>query len=77
MAWAVELARHDRLQFDPEILYVSAMLHDIGLVPRTTGAPWLAEVDGAIAAERLVGEAKATGGARPSDLRRDRPCAVR
>src|SRR5438309_1923098 len=31
-AWAVELARHDRLLFDPEILYVSAMLHDIGLV---------------------------------------------
>src|SRR6266581_3754032 len=32
-AWAVELARHDRLEFDPEVLYVSAMLHDIGLVP--------------------------------------------
>ena len=32
-AWAVELARHDRLEFDPEILYVCAMLHDIGLVP--------------------------------------------
>ena len=25
-AWAVELARHDRLRFDPEILYVSSML---------------------------------------------------
>src|SRR5258708_38236412 len=32
-AWAVELARHDRLGFDPEVLYVSAMLHDLGLVP--------------------------------------------
>ena len=31
--WAVELARHDRLKFDPEILYVAAMLHDVGLVP--------------------------------------------
>jgi hypothetical protein len=31
-AWAVELALHDDLRFDPEILYVSAILHDIGLV---------------------------------------------
>jgi hypothetical protein len=55
-AWAVELARHDRLQFDPEILYVSAILHDIGLVPAyDLGGCY--EVDGAIAAERLVGEA--------------------
>jgi HD superfamily phosphodiesterase len=50
-AWAFELARHDRLQFDPEILYVSAMLHDIGLVPAyDLGGCY--EVDGAIAAER-------------------------
>jgi hypothetical protein len=55
-AWAVELARHDRLQFDPEILYVAGMLHDIGLVPAyDLGGCY--EVDGAIAAERLVGEA--------------------
>jgi hypothetical protein len=55
-AWAVELARHDGLQFDPEILYVSAMLHDIGLVPAyDLGGCY--EVDGAIAAERLVREA--------------------
>ena len=55
-AWAIELARHDRLHFDPEILYVSAMLHDIGLVPAyDLGGCY--EVDGAIAAERLVGEA--------------------
>ena len=55
-AWAAELARHDRLQFVPEILYVSAILHDIGLVPAyDLGGCY--EVDGAIAAERLVGEA--------------------
>jgi hypothetical protein len=55
-AWAVELARHDRLGFDPEILYVSAMLHDIGLVPAyDLGGCY--EVDGALAAERLAGEA--------------------
>lgn len=55
-AWAVELARHDELQFDPEILYVSAMLHDIGLVPAyDLGGSF--EVDSAIAAERLAREA--------------------
>ena len=55
-AWAVELARHDELQFDPEILYVSAMLHDIGLVPAYDLGGCF-EVDSAIAAERLVREA--------------------
>ena len=56
-AWAVELAQHDRLEFDPEILYVSAMLHDVGLVPAyDLGGCY--EVDGAVAAEQL---ASATG----------------
>jgi HD domain-containing protein len=55
-AWAVELARHDGLEFDPEILYVSAMLHDIGLLPAyDLGGDYA--VDGAIAAERLAVEA--------------------
>ena len=55
-AWAVELARHDRLQFDAEILYVAAMLHDIGLVPAyDLGGCY--EVDGAVAAEQLAAEA--------------------
>ena len=54
-AWAVELAKHDRLQFDPEILYVSALLHDIGLVPAYDLGGCF-EVDGAIAAQQLVAE---------------------
>jgi HD domain-containing protein len=55
-AWGVELARNDGLEFDPEILYVSAMLHDIGLVPAyDLGGDYA--VDGAIAAERLAVEA--------------------
>jgi len=54
-AWAVELARHDGLEFDPEILYVSSMLHDIGLVPPyDLGGCY--EVDGGIAAEGLARE---------------------
>jgi hypothetical protein len=52
-AWAVDLARHDRLTFDPEILYVSAMLHAIGLVPEYDLDGDYA-VDGAIAAKRLA-----------------------
>jgi hypothetical protein len=55
-AFAVELARFDRLEFDPEILYVSAMLHDIGLVPAFDLGGCF-EVDGAIAAKRLAVEA--------------------
>jgi len=55
-AWALELARLDRIEFDAEILYVAAMLHDIGLVPAYDLGGCF-EVDGAIAAERLVAEA--------------------
>jgi hypothetical protein len=57
-AWAVELARHDRLRFDAEILYVSAMLHDLGLIPEyDLGGCY--DVDGAIAAQQLAREAGA------------------
>ena len=52
-AWAVELALHDELGFDSEILYVSAMLHDIGLVPAYDIGGCF-ETDGAIAAERFA-----------------------
>jgi hypothetical protein len=52
-AWAVELAMHDELRFDPEILYVSAALHDIGLVAAYDLGGCF-EVDGAIAAEQFA-----------------------
>jgi hypothetical protein len=58
-AWAVELARHDALGFDPEILYVGAMLHDIGLVPAYDIGGCF-ETDGAIAAERFALDQGAT-----------------
>jgi len=58
-AWAVELAWHDELRFDPEILYVSAMFHDIGLVPAYDIGGCF-EFDGAIAAERFALEAGET-----------------
>jgi hypothetical protein len=52
-AWAVELARHDAVMFDPEILFVSALLHDIGLVPQYDIGGCF-ETDGAIAAEAFA-----------------------
>ena len=54
-AWAVELARHDDLRFDQEILYVSALLHDIGLVPAYDLGGCF-ETDGAIAAQQFARE---------------------
>ena len=52
-AWAVELARHDDLAFDQEILYVASLLHDIGLVPAYDLGGCF-ETDGAIEAERFA-----------------------
>jgi hypothetical protein len=52
-AWAVELAIHDGLEFDPEIVYVSAALHDVGLVPAYDLGGCF-ETDGAIAAEQFA-----------------------
>jgi hypothetical protein len=52
-AWAVELAWHDELRFDAEILYVSALLHDIGLMPEYDIGGCF-EIDGAIATERFA-----------------------
>ena len=52
-AFGVELAWHDRLDFDPEILYVAALLHDIGLV-EAYDIGGCFEVDGAVAAERFA-----------------------
>jgi HD domain len=52
-AWAVELAAHDGLRFDAEVLYVSALLHDIGLMPAYDLGGCF-ETDGAIAAEQFA-----------------------
>ena len=57
-AWAVELALHDDLRIDPEILYVSAALHDIGLVAAYDLGGCF-EFDGAIAAEHVALDAGA------------------
>jgi HD domain len=52
-AWAVALAERDGLAFDVEILYVAAVLHDIGLVAAYDAGDCF-EVDGAVAAREFV-----------------------
>jgi HD domain-containing protein len=48
--WSVALAEHDGTRFDAELLFVAALLHDLGLVAAyDTGKCF--EVDGAVAAE--------------------------
>lgn len=52
-AWAVALADRDHVRFDAELLYVAAVLHDLGLVARfDTGRCF--EEDGAAAAADLA-----------------------
>jgi hypothetical protein len=55
-AWAVALAERDRVRFDAEVLYVGALLHDIGLLAQyDTGRCF--EEDGArVAAELAAGQ---------------------
>jgi hypothetical protein len=48
-AWSVALAARDQIRFDAEMLYIAALLHDLGLVARfDTGRCF--EEDGATAA---------------------------
>jgi hypothetical protein len=52
-AWSVALADRDRVRFDAELLYVAALLHDLGLAARfDTGRCF--EEDGAGAAAELA-----------------------
>src|SRR3954471_3417133 len=43
-----------KLQYDPELLYVSAVFHDLGLTPHYSSADKRFEVDGANAARSLL-----------------------
>jgi sugar/nucleoside kinase (ribokinase family) len=52
-AWAVELARIDGLTYDAELLFVAAILHDLGLTDRFNG-PRCFENEGALAAAEFT-----------------------
>jgi hypothetical protein len=45
---------HRKLQYDPELLYVSAVFHDLGLTPHYSSAGKRFEVDGANAARDFL-----------------------
>ena len=60
-AWAVELAGHDRLQSDPEILYVSAC---------STTSAWFRRTTSAAATRSTARWRRSGSGAKPVNRRR-------
>ncbi|HEV2591866.1 MAG TPA: HD domain-containing protein [Gaiellaceae bacterium] len=54
-AWGALLGNRDGLDWDPELLYVAAMLHDLGLTPAYDRGGCF-EQDGADAARELLAE---------------------
>jgi hypothetical protein len=52
--FAAELGRQKKLRFDPELLYVSAAFHDLGLVKRYISETERFEVDGANAVRQFL-----------------------
>jgi len=52
--FAAEQGREKKLRFDPELLYISAAFHDLGLVKEFSSADERFEVDGANAARRFL-----------------------
>jgi HD domain len=53
-AWGALTASHKALAFDPELLYVGAMFHDLGLTEGFHGSSLRFEVDGANAARDFL-----------------------
>ena len=52
--WGALLGRRNRIAFDPELLYVAAMFHDIGLTSAYRDSELRFEVDGANAARDFL-----------------------
>lgn len=52
--WGALIAARTMMRFDPELLYVAAMFHDIGLTARFRGSQLRFEVDGANAARDFL-----------------------
>ena len=56
--FAASTGKRKELTFDPELLYVSAMFHDLGLTPKYSSAADRFEVDGANAAREFLAQHK-------------------
>src|SRR5271156_5848475 len=56
--FAAATGKRKGLTFDPELLYVSAMFHDMGLTPKHSSAADRFEVDGANAAREFLRQHK-------------------
>jgi hypothetical protein len=56
--FAAATGKREGLTFDPELLYVSAMFHDMGLTPKHSSATARFEVDGANAAREFLRQHK-------------------
>jgi putative nucleotidyltransferase with HDIG domain len=52
--FAAELGRQQKLRFDPELLYVAAVYHDLGLITKFSSQNERFEVDGANAARQFL-----------------------
>ncbi|WP_329244453.1 HD domain-containing protein [Actinoallomurus sp. NBC_01490] len=59
--WGSLRGREQRLDFDPELLYVGAMFHDLGLTRRFRRTDQRFEIDGADEARRFLGAHGVTG----------------
>ncbi|TXI11570.1 MAG: HD domain-containing protein [Rhizobium sp.] len=52
--WGAMTGKRQQLPFDPELLYIAAMFHDLGLTDRYRGSQLRFEVDGANAARDFM-----------------------
>src|SRR5215475_6884766 len=52
--FAAEQGRQSKLRFDPELLYVAAAFHDLGLIKKFSSPDERFEVDGANAARQFL-----------------------
>src|SRR5215475_15519367 len=52
--FAAEQGRRQKLRFDPELLYVAAAFHDLGLIKKFSSQNERFEVDGANAARQFL-----------------------
>jgi HD superfamily phosphodiesterase len=59
--WASLRGREQELRFDPELLYVGAMFHDLGLTERFRRTDQRFEIDGADEARRFLHDHGVTG----------------